>query len=277
MRTIRLKETEPGSRTLLTPAADYRELTDESLPSGPFLRRGTADGFLHTGDEREAATRSLILLGDSFVETVYCDEAERFPALLEQTLPEEWRVLNGGYSGMTTAHMLTLVAAKIPPLMSPGSRLVLFVGQSDVFALQSPGAYWSLSDRITPLLPPPTTSEVTWDRTEALERTIDALLALVVAFRFDVGVVAAPFRDGDFRTDSLLRAWYKDSDETYARFTRIRRMIQRVVATAATRHELPFLDGQSAVTPADFYDSLHLNPAGQHVFSQAMSGWLKSW
>lgn len=277
MRSIRLKEFDPGSSRRLAPADKYRALSDDTLPAGPFLRRGTADGFLATGNNRGTATQNLVLLGGSFVESVYCAEEKRFPSVLERALPPDWRVLNGGYSGMTTLHMLPIVATKIPPLMTPGSRLVLFIGQSDLTALQDSGRYWSTQERISPILPPPAGGTVGWGQEEALERTVDALLATVHAFGFKAGVVTSPFRDSDPETDPVLRTLYQGSADRYEQATQIRRAIQDAGERAAARYEMPFLDGQQLVVPTDFYDSMHLNPAGQQTFAEGMLSWLDSW
>src|SRR5690625_4090976 len=100
MRNIPLKEHPPNSHGRYLPSHKDREASDETLGGGPFVGRGTADGYLYTGNERPDAVKNLIMLGGSFVESLFVEERSRFPSIIERSLPDAWRVLNGGQSEM---------------------------------------------------------------------------------------------------------------------------------------------------------------------------------
>lgn len=217
------------------------------------------------------------MLGGSFVESMFVDELDRFPSIVERGLPEEWQVLNGGYSGMTTLHLLPLLTSKVPTVMSPGSKLLLFIGQSDVNAMGSAGIYWSDSKTLAPIEPRTFEPFSPWGPKEAVERTVDALLSVAEAFDFDYGVVASPFRDGDFSNDPVLRATYRRQRALYERAVERRRFIQDIAQQVTEFHGRPYFDGQSVVEPNDFYDVIHLNSKGQYVFAEALSSWLVDW
>lgn len=242
------------------------------------MRRGTADGFLDTCNVRSRASRSLFLLGDSFVESLFVEEGERFAAQLERLMPEDWRVLNGGYSGTTTIHLATMLLAKILPMVTSRDRIVFFIGQSDLFALASPGYYWDDASAITPVRPPLNVGTVGTSPDVAASRAIDALLSIADSFDLNYGVVAAPFRDSSFPGDPVLRAVYGNDRNRYERLTSLRRVVQQEAKRSAERHGKPFLDAQTAVAgPQCFYDLLHLNSTGQSEFTGTMANWLDHW
>lgn len=276
MRTIRLKET-PAGRREHTPTDEYRKECDASLGPGPFIQEGTADGFLATGNDRPDATRNLVMVGGSFVESMFAPATARFASRVERELPAEWRVLNAGRSGMTTLHLLSVMAAKLPPFLVDGGKLVIFIGHSDVSALSRPGSYWDSRHTVTPLIPASETIPVPWEPREASERLTDAVCATATALGIDYGLVAAPFRDGDFNDDRVLRVFYERNRRRYERATNIRRSIRDVTVRIAERHGRPVFDSQQFVEPADFYDVVHLNEDGQERYSDRLTAWLRTW
>lgn len=127
MRYVRLKETPLEVERFHTPSETYRKACDDSLELGPFVQRGTADGFLDTGNARPGANRNLVMVGGSFVESMFSNELARFPSQIERTLPSEWQVCNAGYSGMTTLHILPLLAAKLVPYVVPNGKILILL------------------------------------------------------------------------------------------------------------------------------------------------------
>lgn len=63
MTLIRLKEHTRNTVTAHTPTDNYRLLCDESLDVGPFIRRGTSQGFLDTGNSVPEDAPSMVLIG----------------------------------------------------------------------------------------------------------------------------------------------------------------------------------------------------------------------
>jgi lysophospholipase L1-like esterase len=277
MRYVRLKETRPNVDATHVPPPEYRVNCDDTLGEGPFEQRGTDDGFLMTGNYRPLATRNLVLLGGSFVESAYSHETDRFASIIERDLTVDWQVLNGGYSGTNTLHMLPVVSVKIPTVMTPGSKLVIFIGQSDTTAMNQDSVYWANPKSMAPVLPATLTQYSPWPAEEAVVRTIEALLSVADAYGFDYGVVASPYRDADFDTDPVLRRLYRNDRNYYERATKQREFIQASARSAALRRGRPFMNGQQSVEPTHFYDTMHLNKHGHAVFAAAFSDWLSSW
>ena len=265
MRTIRLKEVRQNVDDFLSPTESYRDRCDESLPVGPFRRRGTPDGFLATGGDRLNAEKKLILLGGSFVESMYIPEEARFAAVIERALPVDWRVCNGEYSGMTTLHLLLGLASKIPPMLTTGSKVIIFIGMSDLFALSQPGRYWDAHPMVTPIQPAPDSEvQAPLSIEPALRGVVRATFATAEALGMDFGVVASPYRDVGAPADNA------ESPEA------IRRLIQAVAQEEAVRMAVPFLNSQDHVEPADFYDRMHLNEAGQARYASVLLWWIRS-
>lgn len=273
MRTIRLKET-PSGRREHTPADEYRRTCDASLGRGPFIQEGTPDGFLATGNDRPDATRNLVMIGGSFVESLFIPVQDRFASRIERDLPADWRVLNAGYSGMTTLHLLSVLAAKLPPYLE-GGKLLIFIGQSDVNAISEPGSYWHSSKTVTPIMPAPEVKPMPWEPLESFERMLDATCSTASALGIDYALVAAPFRDGEFDTDDVLRAFYKRDRDRYERMTALRHRVRDATLAAAERHGRPVFDAQAVVAPTDFYDIAHLNETGQARFASSLAPWLR--
>lgn len=277
MRTIRLKETRPNRDEWLTPSDEYRELCDDTLEAGPFHVRGTPDGFLDTGNARPEATKNLVMLGGSFVESNYCAEGARFPSQIERGLPSEWRVLNGGYSGMSTLHLASLLLAKVPMHLPPGSAVLIFIGQSDLEVMEQEGSYWSTKHRVTPVQPAGETPYAPWENLEALPRMIDAALSVADSLGLRYGVVASPFRESDFALDPVLRVQHRRSRVSYRRKYAIRRRIVAEAEAAARAHGVPFLNAHEQMSPTDFYDIMHLNAWGHARFTLVLRSWLDQW
>lgn len=274
MRSLRFKEISPGTDAEVSPADIHRTISDDSLPAGPFRRRATADGFLDTGNDRPDATRNIVLLGDSFVEAMFAPEHHRFASQLERTLPRQWRVLNAGYSGMTTLHALTQLAAKLVPLTTAPNRLVYFVPMSDGKALTEQGLYWSTSNTISPIAPA-VVGAPAWDRRSAATRMIRAMLAAAKALELPLSVVVSPYRTGELATDGALHALYKGDARRHASAVSSFDLLRAAARDECDAHGVPFLDAQLVLPKQGlFYDQLHLNQRGQDVFARTLSTWL---
>lgn len=275
MREIRLKEPRPSVRDFLTPSDEYREGCDDTLAPGPFRRRNTDDGFLATGNDRFDAPKRLVLLGGSFVESMYTDEKQRFPSLIERDLPDEWRVCNGGYSGMTSLHLLNVLASKIPSILTPGSKVVLFIGMSDVDALMRRGLYWDSEARITPVIPAPSPREVSLAPVDAARGVIRSVVDVAVNLGMDFGVVASPYRKAGL-DDEVVARLHSGSDARYRDREEARRVVQETAREEAARAGVPFFDSQRHCDPSDFYDMFHLNELGQVMYAAAIDSWLRT-
>lgn len=127
-RVIRLKENGPLSQKSFTPSDAYRRRTDHTLGPGPFIARADSNGFLRTGNETAHDCQKIILLGGSFVESMFVPEDVRFASILERLLSvagHPRRVLNGGYSGNNTLQITKSVISKLPAIVDPDSIVLL--------------------------------------------------------------------------------------------------------------------------------------------------------
>lgn len=191
-------------------------------------------------------------------------------------MPGQWGVMNAGYSGMSTLHMLQLLSAKLLPFVIPWGKLLIFIGQSDANALTSRKGYWDPRPTITPIKPPVNHDDLPWESGEMLERVIDGFLSLADALGIDYAVVASPFRDADL-DDPVMKFAYGENQARFKRVQNSRFMIQEVARMVTNNHGRPFLDGQRlASDPSLFYDIMHLNEDGQRVFADGLNSWLQS-
>lgn len=280
-RIIRLKEHTPLSHVEHTPSDAYRETSDSSLGPGPFRARADSNGFLRTGNEISRDHPALILLGSSFVESMFVPEHLRFASILERRLAAAGaphRVLNGGYSGTNTLQVTQSVISKVPQVIGQDGLLLLCIGQSDTEALLNPNTYWSSKPRIAPIQPTsPLQDNAFPEPAEALWGVVSLALSSAQSLGLRTGVIGAGFRDGDFSFDPVLRRAHRRNREAYNRVVAMRRLILQTGAEAAEAAGLPYFDGQRATadgSPELYYDVMHLNEAGQEVFAAALEKWV---
>jgi lysophospholipase L1-like esterase len=279
LRTIRLKEHKPSLESSREPTERILERSDSSMPLGPYRLRTDSQGFILTGNDADDTAPDLFIIGDSFVESMFADEDLRFASQLERSLADTTqphRVRNGGYSGMTTLHMLGVLTTKVPMLLKPGSKLLLVIGQSDANALLVPGLYWEQTRTLTPF------TEATNDASEMQEHWRDAFVRMVttvITFAklqgYDFAITAGLFRHGDFDHDEVLQRTF-ESRKAYDNAVEKHLFIIDELRTIARDHGVPLFDAseQFLERPDQFYDLLHLNHAGQTAYASALSSWI---
>lgn len=276
-----MKEFSPNVDRMLVPIDPIREVADDSLSAGPFRHRTDQNGFIHNGNSLQESPSNLLILGDSFVESIYADETQRFASQVERNLHDSrmpFNVLNGGYSGMTSLQMLTVLATKAPSYMTPGSKLMVVIGQSDANALLVPGMYWGKTRSVSPFMPiEKATGAPARDWRETLGGMVTCVVQVAKALSIDVLLSAGLFRNGDFETDQVLRRAHKENKQVYERRTEIRHEIIDVVQAVASENQVACFDASATFLkrPELFYDLLHLNPAGQDLYASMLSDWLK--
>lgn len=267
-RHIRLKEWAPGLDTLLRPAAEYIAATDGSLADVEFRVRTDADGYiLPPPQQEERFDESFIFFGDSFVESVYVSEENRFVAGVQARLRAagvEARCLNSGYSGSTTLHMLLTLLSKVG--RSRATTIVLVVPANDALALIKEGGYWCMKDRrYAPIVPVPDMAEAGSQPLDLAD--IQAVLNLFVdaCRRMRLGLVLAtfPHRTADFASDPWLPKRFKNA-ANYARLLGWFDSVNNVARAVANRLGLSFVDLDALLSrqPELFYDDLHMNELG---------------
>ena len=165
-RYIRLKEWGISLDTTKTPSNEYLKSTDGSLAQEAFRLRTDENGFIKTGNEvpDPGRKRKVILLGDSFVESLFEHERLRFPSLFEDQLQRTgfpFVVLNGGYSGENLLHTYNIFLNKVVPLLKYTEKVIFFTSMIDNRAMTSQSSYWSSHTIHAPILDPRNTSRAT--------------------------------------------------------------------------------------------------------------------
>ena len=143
-RSIRLKEYPPGTSVEYTPGEAYVDERNGALVNKPYLVETDAQGFIKGSGSPDQAEYSVVVLGDSVVESLFLDPNERFCAQLEVILRNEYGidviVRNGGYSGATTLHAFNTFLNKVVP-MKP-SVVILMSGIVDIGVASLRSGYW---------------------------------------------------------------------------------------------------------------------------------------
>lgn len=281
-QNIRLKSYNMHEARQVTPPASVLELSDSSIGTGPFELNTDANGFISTGNDLgDDSDPVIVLVGGSFVESALCEEENRFASQLERLLyssGKRFRILNAGYSGMTTLHQILLVIAKFGGVIPTGSRIIHFIGQSDENALRSEGLYWNSSRTLTPVQPPLSIPASSREPEQTLESLVHILLASSRSLGFKPYLVASPFRNGDFSWDAVLRKTYRRDRARFNKSLSLRMNIIDKASEIAKITKTPFLDAQYIYgkSPEYFYDLMHVNNVGQSAFALTLRDWLEN-
>lgn len=236
-------------------------------------------GFIRTGNDVDVEFPEIFVVGDSFTESLFASENVRFASQFERGVLKagfQYRVLNGGYSGMTTLHMLGVLTTKLPLLVKRPSKILLVIGQSDVNALSSPGLYWEQSKTVTPFAAPTMdANETLHDWRAAFVQMVTTVVTFAKLQGYDFAITAGLYRNGDLRIDRVLQRTFRNNREAYEAETEKRRFILRTVREIAREHRIPLFDASEEILkrPEYFYDLLHLNHHGQEAYARALTAW----
>lgn len=274
-RMIRLKEMVLNRNDSLRPPDWYRKGCDDSLPEGPFPVRTDDNGFLLTGNGDRAHLPELTFVGDSFVESMFAEEPERFVSATERGLDAvglQYNCRNAGYSGASSLQLTNLILNKIYPLGGSAQTVVLFGPQTDVHIYGAPATYWADSERYAPVHPPvaPKPEHIVRGF-EATTRVLDISLHATKVLGMRTILATSPFRSAPEGTDTWLSGHLGDG---YSTVLARREMYSDAVRRAARDFDVPLLDAAAEFKdqPELFYDELHLNNKGQAVFSEWLTG-----
>lgn len=147
-RSILLKEINPNYVAILTPPDAYFQATDSLVRRG-YTVRTDENGFILNGNPSPQNTMQntkIFFLGGSTTETLYVDESQRWPSILERRLndvdtPDKYEVFNGGASGNHTMHSLLNLIAKV--IEKQPDYVVLMNNINDLLLLEKTGSYWN--------------------------------------------------------------------------------------------------------------------------------------
>jgi hypothetical protein len=153
-RAIRLKEYPPGSVIRNIPPDWYLHAKDSTLETGEYIIRTDHNGFILAGEHYISSDTQIVVLGDSIVEAMYVAEHLRMCSCLEASLTRvvgvPVQVLNGGYSGATSLHLLNVFLNKVVPLKPVAVILMTSVLDADVAVRK--GDYWNKDCWLEPLV-----------------------------------------------------------------------------------------------------------------------------
>lgn len=276
-RHIRLKEYPPGHDQWATPSAEYRSRTDGTLEPGPFRVRSDGNGFIMTGNNPPASAKPVVFLGDSFVESIYAAEEERFVSSTERDLRGaglDVRFLNGGYSGSTTLQLLNVILNKVYPTIGPGGTVILFGPHSDRDYLYKQGSYWSDTPRGATILPVggPGHEDIARGMTSA-EMVLRLLISTTEQLGLRLVLATGPYRMGDYDADPIFKVNYHGRRDWYDRGMMRRRHWTSLIENVATQTGTPFINAESFIAgdSSCFFDELHLNTKGNHRFAEQLA------
>jgi hypothetical protein len=153
-RAIRLKEYPPTSVIGNIPPDWYLQAKDSTLEKGEYIIRTDHNGFILAGEHYISSDIQIVVLGDSIVEAMYVAEHSRMCSCLETSLTDAIglpvQILNGGYSGATSLHLLNVFLNKVVPLKPAAVILMTSVLDADVAVRK--GDYWNTDCWLEPLL-----------------------------------------------------------------------------------------------------------------------------
>jgi len=142
-RGIRLREFNPNQTAVIVPT-DADMLGKDGLIQKQYRISIDADGFIDNGNPKTEGEFVIAFLGGSTTETMYVDEEERFPSIVERRLREKLskdvRTINAGVSGNHSLHSLLNFQAKIIP--QKPKIAILMHNINDYALLSKTGSYW---------------------------------------------------------------------------------------------------------------------------------------
>ena len=142
-RSILLREHNPNQAAVIIPSDGYMDNTDGLIQKGYHISID-ANGFIENGNLKTDNSFVIAFIGGSTTETIYVEEKNRFPSIVERELREKLskniRTINAGVSGNNSMHSLLNFQAKILP---ENPKVAILMHNINDFALLSKtGSYW---------------------------------------------------------------------------------------------------------------------------------------
>ncbi|OYQ81601.1 hypothetical protein B9T19_02735 [Ignatzschineria sp. F8392] len=155
-RTIRLKEWGVNINRLLIPNDAYLK-NRPSLIKKSYQLTTTKNGFITNtklNDSLDDDCESILFLGASQIECLYVDEGKRitdqFQIAINSNNGENYKVLNGGYSGTTSLQILNIILNKA--VEEKPKRIYCCLPTNDLYAFNN-GGYWNNTPRFSAIIP----------------------------------------------------------------------------------------------------------------------------
>jgi len=144
IRSIQLREHSPDQSAIVRPTDHYMNEV-ENLNQINYEVSIDSNGFIASGNPKnEDPELKILFLGGSTTETLYVQQLNRFPSIVErnlrQNLNKEVEVFNSGVSGNNSMNSLLLMIGKGIPLNLNYS--ILMHNFNDFSLLSKTGSYW---------------------------------------------------------------------------------------------------------------------------------------
>lgn len=261
-RVIRLKEWGCNQKTFKRPSEKQISVATSGLEDKDYALNTDSNGFIINSllSNREERNKSIVLLGDSFVESLFVDENKRLNAVIED-LASDVCVLNAGYSGATSLHLINILINKVVPF-SP-DYVVVFVPTNDQRIQSLENGYWNKDLRLSPLVTLGKQSTLSDDyknktRLKSVEKALKTIHFLLDNYHIPHCFVSTPHRHAIGNCDKWLNKVGIDS-QRYSRKIKQRKEVNLTCRKFCKKYYIDFIDLERQIDDSEFfYDDLHL-------------------
>jgi hypothetical protein len=286
-RFIVLKEHPPCSKREIVPNSDYVQKAN-SLEARPFPLNIDKDGFIEPSAIHEIPNYKIAFIGDSFVESTFCDELHRFPYLAGRNIESKtgFRVnsYNAGVSGAHTMHGVNILTNKLAPIKP--NMIVSMYGLIDLGAFLLHGAYWE--NRSYPYgsmayFDKKITEKVLCDFELFIEKFIaNTRLMASICGHMKIDLVFATSANlysntSDDKYINMLRDSFKtDMDIELHEYIKLLERVNSSILGVAEEFDCGFVD-LNMLMPKEsiyFYDDMHLNEKGSEVVASILADYI---
>ena len=143
-RSVPLREHDPNQSAVVIPPDSLMDNTD-GLIQKEYRISIDANGFIENGNTKTDNSFVIAFIGGSTTETLYVEEKERFPSIVERELRDRLskniRTINAGVAGNNSMHSLLNFQSKIIP--ENPKVAVLMHNINDFALLSKTGSYWT--------------------------------------------------------------------------------------------------------------------------------------
>ena len=280
-RVIRLKEWGCNKKTTKKPAENQILNATRALEAKDYALNTDSNGFIINGarNNEEVRDKKLVLLGDSFVESLFVDEDKRINAIIESRF-DNCNVLNGGYSGATSLHLLNVINNKVIPL-NP-DFVVFFVPTNDQRIKAVENGYWNKDQRLSSFIHSGKCLELVDNYPETtFSSSVEKMLEVI---HFTLGIygikhcfATTPHRQKLVEDDE----WFKLKSlnlKSYSVKVSQRKQVNSVCRAFCLEKKIALIDLEAELSDFNhyFYDDLHLTNQSSPIVGDIISDRLKS-
>lgn len=278
-RVIRLKEWGCNKKTTKKPAENQILNATHALEAKDYALNTDSNGFIINSGKIETRDKNLVLLGDSFIESLFVDEDKRINAVIENNFTD-FNVLNGGYSGATSLHLLNVITNKVIPL-NP-DFVVIFVPTNDQRVKAVENGYWNKDQRLSSVIPSGKGAELVDDYpvtsfSSSVEKMLEVIHFTLSIYGIKHCFGTTPHRQKLVEDDE----WFKLKSlnlKSYSVKVSQRKQVNSVCRAFCLEKKIALIDLEAELSDFNhyFYDDLHLTNQSSPIVGDIISDRLKS-